>query len=514
MSGRPAVLAAVALLAAAPVAAQTRVDLLIRGGSVYDGNGGAPRQADIGISGDRIVFVGEAPRGLAATRIVDARGLVVAPGFIDPHTHTDGDVRSPARRGLPGYLMQGVTTVVTGNDGGGPVDIGSARAELNRAGVGTNVVYLVGQGSVRRTVMGMTARAPTAAELGRMRSLVRRAMADGAAGMSTGLYYAPGSYSSTAEVIALAQEAAAAGGYYDSHLRDESSYTIGLLGAVDEAIRIGREAGLPVHISHLKALGTDVWGKSDEVIARILTARAAGQRVTADQYPYTASGTSVGASLLPRWAEAGGRDSLKARLADAGTRQRIETEMLANLKRRGGAESLLLTTGRWKGQRLPAVAQALGTDSISAAIQVIEAGDASVASFNMSEADIERFMRQDFVVTGSDGSAGHPRKYGTFPTKIRVYSLERGVIPFARAIAASSARTADIVGLPDRGRIEPGRFADIVVLDSAAYAPRSTYEAPELLATGVRFVVVNGRLAVDGGRILPVLAGRALRPGA
>lgn len=491
--------------------AQERVDVLIRGGSVYDGLGDSPRQADIGIRADRIVFVGESPAGLVATRVVDARGLVVAPGFIDPHTHTDADTRAPARRGLPGYLFQGVTTVVIGNDGGGPVDVAAARAALQRAGVGVNVLYLVGQGSVRRAVMGMTARAPTPAELDSMRTLVARAMAAGAAGLSTGLYYAPGSFATTEEVVALAREAAAAGGYYDSHIRDESSYTVGLLGAVDEAIRIGREAGLPTHIAHIKALGVDVWGKSDAVIARILAARAAGQVVTADQYPYTASGTSVGAALLPRWAEAGGRDSLRARLADPVTRRRIDAAVLDNMRRRGGAASLLLTTGKWKGKRLPEVAAALAMDTVAAAMAVVEQGDASVASFNMAEADIERFMRQAFVVTGSDGSEGHPRKFGTFPRKLRHYVLDRQVISLARAIEASSSQTAGIVGAVDRGVLRPGAFADVIVFDSTLVADQATYEAPEREASGMRFVLVNGRLAVDQGRVTGILAGRPLR---
>ena len=492
--------------------AQGRLDVLIRGGSVYDGTGGAPRIADIGIRGDRIVFVGTAPTGAAALRTIDAKGLVVAPGFIDPHTHIDEDLRDPIRRRLPGFLLQGVTTLVTGNDGGGTPAVGTARGRLAQ-GVGANIAFLVGHGAVRGAVLGMAARAPTATELDSMRSLVSRAMGDGAFGLSTGLYYAPGSYATTDEVIDLAKVAQAAGGYYDSHIRDESSYTIGLLGAIDEAIRIGLESGIPVHISHIKALGVDVWGKSDEVVARILAARAAGQRVTADQYPYTASGTSVGAALLPRWAEAGGRDSLKSRFARSEIRAKIVTEMTENLRRRGGAEALLITEGKWRGKRLAEVAAATKAPPIEAAIAIILTGDAAVASFNMNEADIDRFMMQSFVVTGSDGSAGHPRKYGTFPRKIRRYALDRGVISLARAIEASSGQTAGIVGLVDRGVLAPGKFADVVVFDSTAIIDKSTYEAPAAPAAGIRFVVVNGRLAVDAGRPTGALAGRALARG-
>ena len=492
--------------------AQGRLDVLIRGGSVYDGTGGAPRIADIGIRGDRIVFVGTAPTGAAALRTIDAKGLVVAPGFIDPHTHIDEDLRDPIRRRLPGFLLQGVTTLVTGNDGGGSPAVGTVRARLAQ-GVGANIAFLVGHGAVRGAVLGMAARAPTATELDSMRSLVSRAMGDGAFGLSTGLYYAPGSYATTDEVIELAKVAQAAGGYYDSHIRDESSYTIGLLGAIDEAIRIGLESGIPVHISHIKALGVDVWGKSDEVVARILAARAAGQRVTADQYPYTASGTSVGAALLPRWAEAGGRDSLKSRFARSEIRAKIVTEMTENLRRRGGAEALLITEGKWRGKRLAEVAAATKAPPIEAAIAIILTGDAAVASFNMNEADIDRFMMQSFVVTGSDGSAGHPRKYGTFPRKIRRYALDRGVISLARAIEASSGQTAGIVGLVDRGVLAPGKFADVVVFDSTAIIDKSTYEAPAAPAAGIRFVVVNGRLAVDAGRPTGALAGRALARG-
>ncbi|MFN0180598.1 MAG: N-acyl-D-amino-acid deacylase family protein [Gemmatimonadales bacterium] len=498
-------------VAATVGSAQGPLDVLVRGGSVYDGSGRPPIVADVGVRGDRIVFVGDAAlAGVRAVRTIDATGLVVAPGFIDPHTHTDGDLQRLTTRGLAPFLMQGVTTVVVGNDGGGPVDVGAALRRL-AGGAGTNVVYLAGHGSIRRAVMGMANRAPTPVELDSMRSLVAAAMRDGAVGLSTGLYYAPGNFAGTEEVVELAKVAAAAGGYYDSHIRDESSYTIGLLGAVDETIRIGREAGIPVHFAHLKALGVDVWGQSDAVIARILAARAAGQRVTADQYPYDASGSAVGASLLPRWAEGGGRDSLRRRFDDPATAPRLEKDMTENLRRRGGPEALLITTGRWKGKRLAAVATELGLEPIKAAIAIIKEGDASVASFNMNESDIERFMRQDFVVTGSDGSEGHPRKYGTFPRKIRHYVLDRGVTSLARMIEASSAQTAGIVGLAERGRVETGFHADLIVFDSTTIAARSTYEQPELLATGMRYVLVGGRVAVDAGRPTGVLAGRPLR---
>lgn len=505
MIGRFALL----FLVSVPAAAQSRIDVLIRGGSVYDGTGGAPRQADVGILGDRILFIGDAPVGVVPGRVIDARGLIVAPGFIDPHTHTDADVRDPLRRKLVPYLAQGVTTVVIGNDGGGPFEVAAARQRLS-AGLGVNTVFLVGHGTIRRQVMGMADRAPTAGELDSMRTLVVKGMREGAIGLSTGLYYAPGSYATTEEVIELAKIAARAGGYYDSHIRDESSYTIGLLGAVNEVLRIGREAAIPVHFAHIKALGVDVWGKSDEVVARILAARAAGLRVTADQYPYTASGTSVGASLLPRWAEAGGRDSLLRRIGEPHTRAKLVKEMTENLRRRGGAGSLLVTEGLWKGQRLAAIAAAMKVDSITAALDIIKAGDASVASFNMDETDIDRFMAQSFVVTGSDGSGGHPRKYGTFPRKIRRYALDRGVISLARAIQASSGQTAEILGLAERGTLAVGNYADIAVFDSTTIEDQSTYEAPELLAVGMRYVLVNGRLAIDAGKPTPALGGRAL----
>jgi N-acyl-D-aspartate/D-glutamate deacylase len=503
--------AAVALLALV-AATQTPVDWLIRGGSVYDGTGAPPRRVDVAVQGERIVFVGDAGSvRLRPRSILDARGLVVTPGFIDPHTHIDADLDRAATRGLAPFLLQGVTTVVSGNDGAGRPEVAQTAARWRRSGIGVNVIFLVGQGAVRERVMGMAARAPEPAELERMKALVRRAMEEGAFGLSTGLYYAPGNYASTVEVIELAKAAGQLGGIYDSHLRDESSYTVGLLGAIDEAIAIGKAAGTPVHIAHVKALGTDVWGKSAEVIARIEAARAQGQDVTADQYPYLASGTSIGAALLPRWAEAGGRDSLLARLADPRLRGRLDAAMTDNLRRRGGAGSLLVTGGPLAGRKLDQIAERAGQSPIEAARQIIRSGDAPVASFNMDEADVERFMRADWVVTGSDGSDGHPRKYGTFPRKLRRYALDRAVIPFTRAIASSSGRTAAIYGLTNRGVIREGAFADLVVLDSTRLQDRSTYERPKLTAEGIRFVLVNGTVAVREGKPTGALAGRPLR---
>ena len=249
--------------------------------------------------------------------------------------------------------------------------------------------------------------------------------------MSSGLYYAPQSYGTTEEVIEMAKVAAKYGGIYDTHLRDESSYTIGLLGAIREAIRIGHEAGMPVtHLAH-QGVRHDVWGRSDSAIAIIEAARAAGDKVSANQYPYTASGSSVGASLLPRWAEVGGRDSLRARVADPATKARLVTDMTENLRRRGGAKSLLITSTRDTsilGRTLEQVATARDVSPVEAAIQIIVAGDASVASFNMNEKDIEAFMKRPWVMTGSDGSGGHPRKYGTFPKKWSEYVRGKKVL--------------------------------------------------------------------------------------
>jgi len=336
----------------------------------------------------------------------------------------------------------------------------------------------------------------------------------GAIGMSTGLYYAPGSYSTTDEVIELAKVAAAKGGLYDSHIRDESSYTIGLIGSVNEVIRIGREAHMPVHISHIKALGADVWGQADTVIALMRNARAQGIDITASQYPYTASGTSVGASLLPRWAETGGKDSLAWRIHDAATHAKLVTEMTENMRRRGGANTLLITGGRdstIRGKRLDAVATMWNTTPIEAAMKIILAGDASVASFNMDEKDIEKFMVQDFITTDSDGSDGHPRKYGTFPKLIHEYVNQRHVLTLPQAIKRSSLTTANILGFKNRGAIATGNFADVIVFDPQTFTDKSTYEQPTNLAVGMRYVIVNGVLAVDAGQYTGALAGRVIK---
>jgi N-acyl-D-aspartate/D-glutamate deacylase len=507
-----------ALLAAAPAApAPDTLALLVRNGTVYDGSGAEGVRADVGVQDDRVVFMGDAAaEGVHGRREIDATGLVVSPGFIDPHTHAgeDLDAEERAARENLNYLMQGVTTVVVGNDGGGTFEVADERARYDGRGIGTNAALLVGFGSVRSEVMGMADRAPTDAELDRMRALVDRAMREGAVGMSTGLFYTPQNFSTTAEVVELAKVASSYGGIYDSHLRDESSYSIGLLGAVSEAIEIGRAADIPVNISHIKALGVDVWGQADSALALIAAARARGQKVTADQYPYDASGSSVSASLLPPWAQAGGRDSLLARMDDPETRARLVDDMQENLRRRNGAEAILITGGRDRaivGKTLARIAQDRGVDPIEAALQIIRGGGAGIGSFNMSDEDIETFMKSDFVMTGSDGSGGHPRKYGTFPRKVREYVLDRPVISMAEMVRKSTTLPAQVLGLPGRGTLAQGAFADIAVFDPATIRDEATFLEPTKLATGMRYVLVNGVLAVDEGKPTHELAGRTLR---
>jgi N-acyl-D-aspartate/D-glutamate deacylase len=505
---------------AAPAGGSQRVsklDVLIRGGNVIDGGGTDAIKADVGVTGDRIVFVGDAAKeNLQAERVIDATGLIVAPGFIDPHTHADDDLFDPNRAANLPYLTQGVTTVFIGSDGRSRIPLGKALEQLQSQGIGSNVASFVGHGSVRQSVMGMSDAAPTPEQLEKMKSLVREGMDDGALGLSTGLYYAPGSYAKTEEVIELSKVAAERGGVYDTHQRDESSYTIGLLASIEEIIRIGREAKIPVHISHIKALGADVWGKSGEAIEIINRARAEGVNVTANQYPYDASGTSLGASLLPRWAEAGGRQELLKRIDDPAVQPKLLAEMARNLQRRGGATSLLITSVSGAdrgmiGKRLDEIAKSRGKSPIETALEIIKTGGAGVASFNMTESDIENFMKQPWVMTGSDGSSGHPRKYGTYPRKIREYVLNRHVITLPRMIQASSLQVAETFNLKDRGKLAPGYFADVIVFDEKTIADRSTYENPALFAEGMKYVIVNGKPAIDDGKYTGSLAGKALR---
>ncbi len=493
-------------------------DLLIVNGTVYDGTGSDGHAASILVDNGKIVRLIPPSESMPVTRqSIDAKGLVVAPGFIDPHTHAGIDLAAEdaSRRANLPFAFQGVTTVVVGNDGFGARDVATQANAATANGIGTNVAYLAGFGPIRETVIGNVNRAPTNVELSEMRSLTRQAMCEGAWGFSAGLYYVPQNYAATEEVTALAQEAGALGGYYDTHMRDESTYNITVEGALAEALSIGRNAQLPVHIAHIKALGPAVWGHSAKMIAMIEAAQAEGMRVTADQYPWEASGTRVSNALVPRWALEGGLEALRERLRDPEQAQRIRKGIADGYERRGGPNRLLVT-GRLHGaqlgagQNLAEIAASLSLDPVEAAIAILMEGDARVASFNMSKTDIEAFAVQDWVVTGSDGSTGHPRKYASFPKAYQDLVQGEVGVSLARFIQRSSAQTAGIIGLTDRGRIEPGFAADIVVFDPESFSPRATYQSPRALSEGVQYLVVNGEAVIRDGEYTGALPGKPL----
>ncbi len=507
---------AIGLLFSSPSAqasdAGAPADFLISGGMIYPG-GADPYVGDIAISGDRIVFVGPRYSG-TALKTINAKGMIVSPGFIDTHTHV-GDALSselPAARLVMPFLTQGVTTAFIGVDGGGATDISAVFAEGSGLDYGINFASYIGLGALRQTVIGSDDRAPTAAELTEMVTLVDTAMCQGALGLSTGLFYAPQSYAKEGEVITLAKVAAKHGGVYDSHIRDESSYTIGLEGAVSEALDIGKEAGIPVHIGHIKALGVDVHGKASTIIAAVERAQAAGQIVHADQYPWSASGTGLDASLLPRWAQDGGRKSTLERFDDPQQMAKIKVEMADNLRRRGGPDSLLITSGSddVKGKTLAEIAAETGVDPVQAAINVLRRFDVRVASFNQDEADIAAFMKQPWVMTSSDASLGHPRYYASYARKYDTYVKDRQVINLRQFVDQSTSVPATLFSLEGRGTLSKGAFADVVVFDPETYAPRATFIEPTLFSTGVQTVFVNGVLAIDKGLPTGQAAGRPL----
>ncbi len=499
-----------AISSPSPYADTRSADLVIRGGTLYPG-GGQPVTSDVAIKDDLIIAVGPSLK-MTSKRVIDATGMIVAPGFIDPHTHaqpwlTSDDART---RLIEAFLLQGVTTAFVGNDGDGPVNIGSLIDSTSAKPIGVNYAVFTGFGTIRRKVIGAARRAPTPSELEEEKALVGKAMCEGAIGLSTGLFYAPQSFSETDEVIALAAVAGRMGGVYDTHLRDESRYNIGLAAAVDEVIRIAREGQIAAHISHIKALGSDVQGSAPQIVAKIDAARNEGLAITANQYPWAASGTSLTASLVPLWAQDGGRSALLARLADPAQTEKLRTGITDNIRRRGGADKLLIVGGAWKGQRLNAIAAALRTDAVSAAITVIRAADPATISFNMAEDDIAMFMLQPWVMTASDASTAHPRVYGSFARKYAVYTRQNRLLSVRQFIDRSSATTADFFGLKGRGHLRVGGFADVVVFNPKDYAAMATYDQPDLPAVGVRTVLVNGVIAVEDGVLTGAAAGRAL----
>lgn len=513
--------ATIALLSAtALAAAQDTADLVIHGGTIYTGDA-APFRGDVAIRGDRIVYVGPKAPGTGA-KTIDATGLIVAPGFIDPHTHVNDALASgdPATRLVLPFLTQGVTTAFIGVDGSGDPDVArtfgvsSAGEGLGQSSrdFGINFATYVGLGAVRMKVIGAADRAPTPAELGQMTGLVDKAMCDGALGLSTGLFYAPQSFANQGEVVTLAKAAAARGGIYDSHIRDESSYTIGLKGAIGEALAVGRDAGIPVHIAHIKALGVDVHGQAPAIIAQIEAAQKAGQTVHADQYPWSASGTGLSAALLPRWAQDGGRAEMLKRFDDGAVMARMRPEIAENLRRRGGPASLLITSGPagFEGKTLEQVAKDRAIDPIDAAILILKRREAGVASFNQDEADIAAFMTRPWVVTSSDASQGHPRYYASFARKYATYVKDKRVIDLDTFIRQSTTATAKMFGLEGRGELKAGAFADVIAFDPATFAPRADYAQPTLFSTGMRFVMVNGSLAIENGAPTGRANGRAL----
>jgi N-acyl-D-aspartate/D-glutamate deacylase len=504
------------LLSAEPA---VEADVVIRGATLYDGSGSPGVAGDVAVRGERIVAVGRFPVA-GKPRVLDGKGLIVAPGFIDLHTHSDYPLQRSDTRANLCYLRQGVTTVVTGNCGSGPAEVAKYFASLESGKIGNNVIHQVPHNDVRRRVLKNANRAPTADELGQMEELVDRAMKDGAWGLSTGLIYNPGTYAKTDELIALAKVAARHGGFYASHIRDEGA---GVLAAIDEALTIGREAKLPVHISHLKASGRRAWGLVADEIALIDKARKTGQAVSADQYPYIASSTSLSATLIPASFREGERKEYLERLNDPEQSARLRKSIEAGLERRQGGKDIHIARYKarpnWQGKDLAAIAAAEKRPAVDIVLEIERNGGAQIVHFGMREEDVRLIMRQPFVATASDGtsmvpSAGtvpHPRSYGCFPRKIGHYAIEDQIITLEHALRSASGLPADILKLPERGYLKSGHYADVVVFDPKTFRDKATFDKPHQYADGVRYLFVNGKLAIDDGKFTNVLAGKVLR---
>ncbi|HXS97735.1 MAG TPA: D-aminoacylase [Candidatus Limnocylindrales bacterium] len=519
------ILAALLLLASG-VWAQERFDVLITGAKVVDGSGGPWFYGDIGIKGDSIAAVGLLPGADAAVRI-DGRGLAVSPGFIDIHSH--------GRRGImpvptaENYLREGVTTIVEGPDGSSPLPLGPFLDQMSHTPISINFASMVGQGTIRERVIGLANRKATPEEIAKMKALAAQAMHDGAFGLSTGLYYVPGNFTPTEEIIEIAKVVGRLGGIHISHMREEASH---VLDSVRETIRIGEEGGLPTQITHHKIIGKQNWGASVESLKLVEAARARGVDVTIDAYPYTASSTGI-AALFPQWALEGGQKATVERLNAPAQLARIRATIVENIKfDRGGGDPkniAIASCGFDKslaGKNLAQITQERGAavtieNAADTAIDLQKKGGCSAIYHAIGEEDVVRILRSPYTMIASDGeipvfgqASPHPRSYGTFARVLGVYVRERHVLTLEEGVRRMSGFPAQRLELWDRGLLRPGMKADIVVFDPAEIGDRATYEKPHQYSVGVRDVLVNGKLVLHDGKVTAERSGRVLRSAA
>ena len=518
----------VVALTAVIAGAQERYDLVLRNGVIVDGSGTPPYRGDVAIRADQIARIAPAITAPAG-RIIDVRGEIVAPGFIDIHVHATrgsqmGIFEVPT---ADNYIRQGVTTILDGPDGGSPVPLTPFLAKLETLPKSINIGSFVGQGSVREAVIGLVNRSATPGELEKMRDIVTRAMSDGAFGLSSGLFYVPGVFTPTEEVVDLARVAARGGGIYISHMRDE---TARVLASVEETILIGERGGLPTQVTHHKVLGRGNWGKSVETLRLIDEARKRGVDATLDVYPYTASSTTLAAGLLPPWMLEGGRAAMLQRLKDPATRDRATTEtMRIIMEERGGGDPKNVVVSR-----CDAVPSAVGRNLAELTITrglpvtmrgaadtlfgILEQDDCRGVFHAMNDEDLDRIIRHPAAMIASDGEipvfgrdAPHPRSYGTFARVLSEYVRKRRILTVEQAVRKMAALPAQRLSLGDRGRLEEGKKADVVVFDPATVRDASTYENPHQYAEGYSRVIVNGVVVFEDGRMTAARPGRLLR---